>query len=79
MILRGVEVNYDTRAIIIYSGFKRKSLSIIRQELGRLKEIYRDIRRHIMKRAKRTKLLVFHEINIVSYYRNERPKMFSER
>jgi hypothetical protein len=79
MAPRGAEVDCGTRAVIAYSGFKRKPLSVIRQELSRLKKTCRDIRRHIIKRAKRTKLPVFHKVNVTPYYRNGRPKALSER
>jgi hypothetical protein len=59
MASRGAEIDCGTRAVIAYSGLKRKPLSVIRQELGRPKKTYRDIRRHAIKRAKRTKLPVF--------------------
>jgi hypothetical protein len=79
MALRGAEVDCGTRAVIAYSGLERKPLFVIGQELSRPKETCRDIRRHAMKRVKRTKLPVFHEINVASYYRSERLKALSER
>jgi hypothetical protein len=79
MAPRGAEINYGTRAVIAYSGLKRKPLSVIKQELSRPKKTCRDIRRHAIKRAKRTKLPIFHKVNVTPYYRNGRPKALSER